>query len=342
MDKSIGIVHYKDDINHIVRPLLLLSAAYHVPVYFYNAANIDPERENPLVPGFFWNGASMETKEIEVPIYSENMMFRQKHIASRYLNEDQYNWVLRHTKMTDSAGINKQDLPRILLSSPYAECAIPTYFVSSYEKLQALAQVMPVSIVKPSGGRLGLGVLHLDLKDGVLMCRSSQKTRPMTPEVWQEYLEYLSKNKFGQPIFQPRLNFTLDDRHALDFRLLVARGANGDWETVSISARIGSTNLVSNVARGGFACGAMDALTIIAGDKAETLMDKLRQLTVDLPRLIQSHCKNTITSIGFDIGIHRDTLQPYLLEANTNPGTYLVWELSEVRVQYYGHLLSQL
>ncbi len=343
MDRSIGVAHYASNVHGLARPLLLMGEAYKTPVYFYNASHIDLTKENPTVPATFWNGSSLETKEIEVPLFTENMLFREGKIDSRFVSDEINSWLASNTRMVDHIGINKAHLPQILINSPFAECAIPTYMVTSYEQLLTLSRLIPKSIIKPSAGRRGIAVWHLNLVDGVLMMQENETVQPVTPEKWASYTAFLAQHHFGKPILQPRLNLTLDEEHALDFRLLVARGGTGDWETVAIYARVGATSLVSNLSRGGYICDAPDALRMIAGDRAESLMETLRTLAVELPRLLQSYRKKPFSCLGLDVGIDRDTLQPFFLEANSSPGTkYHLWPLAEKRVQYYRYLLSQL
>ncbi len=343
MDRSIGIVHYGSKIREIVYPLLVLGRAYEIPVYAYNISDIDPSKENPTVPAQFWNGREMAVREIEVPVYSECMVLPKKEQALPYISSNIYDWLTEHTLKTDNPGINKSHLPQILLPTAFSPCIIPTYEPGSYENLLTLGRIVPRAIVKPKNGRKGMGVLHVDKDGRYLQVQTKDGIQALTEEFWDSYRQTLERNRLGVPILQPRLNFTLDAAHALDFRLLVARGGNGDWQTVDIYARVGSSSLVSNVSQGGFICTAQEALETIAKDRAEALLETLHVLAAEIPPLIQSYRKKPIACLGLDVGIDRDTLQPYLLEANTLPGAkYHLWPLSEVKVQYYRYLLSQI
>lgn len=210
-----------------------------------------------------------------------------------------------------------------------------------YQELIQHVKIFRHCIVKPIGGRQGRFVSRIDYDGNVTFIENANGKEELTPTRWDEYLADLKRFGFGLPLLQPRLDFSLDENHAVDFRLLVARGGSGSWEEVDIYARIGATKFVSNVSRGGYISDAESILAQIAENRADELLATLHSIAAKLPVLIQQHIDRPISCFGIDVGIDRSTLQPYVLEANIFPGAkYHSWQLAHKRVQYYQYLLK--
>ena len=339
MENMIGIVRPGPQIDTLTKYLLILSSAYGVPLCSYNLFDLNLEQQT--TPAIFWCKGSLEERQTALPAFSEFQFSRTLADVNEGFKQ-RMQWLREHTSITDNPAIAKEHLSQAMLRSAFSIYAIPTYRVTTMPELRNLTKIIPNAIIKPSGGRKGIGVMHVHCSGTELTMREKEKCWTANDDTWSAYVQFLSENRMGVPIIQPRLDFSLDDRHAVDFRLLVARGGSGNWETVAIYPRIGATRLVSNVAQGGYIGDAMEVLETIAPGKASELMELLEYIATELPELIQSYRQAPIAALGIDVGIDRGSLQPYVLEANSRPSTKLhAWLLAEKKTQYYKYLLER-
>lgn len=339
MKPMIGLVLPSHDITPSAHSLHVMAASYGVPLCSYHLADLEPQR--PTLPVNIWANGKYQTIESELPAFSE-LIFNRSFLMNREDVARRKSWLLEHTTLTDNPGLLKSAVSIVMMQSPLAPYAIPTYNASSYEELMSLLFLLPRAIVKPSGGRRGIGVYHIIRRGNTFMMEGAKVQKELTPTHWEEYRAFLKERKCGSPILQPRLDFSLDEEHTVDFRLLVARGGSGDWEIVDIYPRIGSNRIVSNVSQGGFIGDSMEVLSLISQEKAAALFADLNRIALELPPLLQSQKEKPIAVLGIDVGIDRESLQPFVLEANTKPGTkFHLWKLAEKKVQYYQYLLSQ-
>lgn len=317
--------------------LLILATSYGVPLCTYNIFDMDMEQKR--VPALFWDKGTLKEAVTSLPSFTEFQFGRQLELESEALKLRKQ-WLQKHTVITDNPAVPKEALSMILMKSELSVYAIPTYSITSAAQLQGLCKIIPHAILKPSGGKKGIGVMRIHKNGDLLTMEEKEKQWVLNEHTWASYLNFIKENRMGRPILQPRLDFSLDERHAVDFRLLVARGGNGDWQTVAIYPRIGASHLVSNVAQGGYIGDTTDILRTIAGDEEPKLLAQLERIARELPVLVQSHRSAPITALGIDVGIDRSTLQPYILEANSRPSTKLhLWLLAQTKIQYYHYLL---
>ena len=344
---SVGLACYATGSDFPIPPfeqqILLLSRAYGVDACVFSPLSIDCTLSSPEVPVQYWDGTAFRQAVAPVPKILDCRFGLLKKKAYAWLQPERHRWLLEHSTFSDYYAIPKEKLSQLLMCSPLYDLAIPTYRVTEYEQLLRLAKMLQHCIVKPSGGYKGRHVCRVDY-DGVSLTKETlEGTEKLTQEQWAKYLDLLANEEMGQPLLQPRLDFSLNDEHAVDFRLLVAHGGSGTWEEVAIYSRVGATKLVSNISGGGSFADAESVLSAIAGTEADKLLDRLHHIAAELPVFIQRQVERPITCLGIDVGIDRKTLDPYVLEANTFPGSkYHSWQLAHKRVQYYQYLLRNM
>lgn len=344
MHFSVGIACFAPDsdfpIGSFEQELLLLCSAYKISACVFSPVLIDHTLASPLIPVQYWDGTAFRKAITPVPEILDCRFNPFLNKVVTWLQPERQRWLLKHSAVLDR-GIPKEQLSQVLMCSPLYPLAIPTYRLTEYGELLRYAKLLRHCIIKPSGGRQGSCVARVDYDGDVLSMETADGIEELTPTLWDDYLTTLNHSNFGLPLLQPRLDFSLDAEHAVDFRLLVARGSSGLWEEVEIYARIGATRIVSNVSRGGYISDAESILSQIAGERADELLATLHSIAAELPVLIQQYVDRPISCLGIDIGIDRNTLQPYVLEANTLPGAkYHSWQLAHKRVQYYQYLLK--
>lgn len=321
--------------------LLLLAKAYDLKLCLFSLRDVDLSAELPVTRAIYWDGRAFQTTQTTLPPICETCFFYR----SKELDELRpvMDYIVEHCVLTEYDGLPKTQLSLILSSDPeLARFSIPTFVISSFDELLSFSSIVKKAILKPSNGRQGLLVQRVDRINNALHFVDEGATREITRPVWEEYFNAVQEADFGIPVLQPRLDFRYSDTRAVDFRLLVQRSSTGEWKIVELYARIGVNGTVSNVSRGGFIADAESILSELFPERAQELYEQLKQLCYLLPSVIQKHLDRPISCLGIDVGIDRETEQPYILEANTLPGTkFFNWDLSHEKIQYFRYLLQQ-
>lgn len=336
---TVQLLRYLERKDTFHRALLLLCHAYDIPVGYFPVSTLTVDGDALSGEAIYWDGTAFSSTHARLPAIVDNGS-PLRGSAMHQIPDAVMERLVRGGVLSNGA-VGKAGLSELLMMSGLAAYAIPTREVKSYEQMLSVLALWGHCIYKPKGGRKGRGVLELQqTESGELLFSSATDSGILTPaqytalrERFPEYQTYL---------MQPRLDFHTAEGHALDFRLLVSRGAGGDWETVAIYPRIGASGVVSNVSRGGYIGDAEEVLQVEFPDAAERLHEELISLAEQIPRLIQSILSAPVCCLGIDVGIDRASLQAYVIEANTFPGTkYHAYPLAQARLRYYRHLLDR-
>lgn len=226
-----------------------------------------------------------------------------------------------------------------MISSGLGAYSIPTYQVNSFEDILQGMKLFKRCIVKPAKGNKGIGLSYIEEKDGVLFYSNTQSNGILTEQSWDKLC---SEAVFHKYILQPCLDFHNSQGAALDFRLLVSRGKNGDWEIAVIHARVGGSRFVANGSSGGAVTLAEEVLLREFGQDADKMMQELIMLSTAVPNALDRFNDCLVSCYGIDAAIDRETRLPYIIEVNLGPGVdYTPWHLAERRVRYYRHLVQR-
>lgn len=337
----IGFYVNCNSLSEFASILMKFGEIYNVPVAaIYPKDLLDHYYGKPMY-GYIWDQGEALRCEIPFPTVIDvgGSVFKRSH------NEELAEWVRSNALILRQKSLPKSQLWQAMISGDLSGYAIPTWQENSFELVEKRVQLLHTVFLKPSEGRKGNGTMILcqDAKGSIV---SSDRTGEhlFTKEYFDAYIQEIESNNLGHAVLlQPFLDFKLDDQHAVDFRLLRHRGETGEWEEVATYARIGGSALVSNLAQGGYVGDPKEVLQSIAGDKTESLYDEIIYLGQAIPKLIQKYRGNSAFCLGIDVAVDRQSLRPYVLEANTYPGTkYHLYQLAEKRVMFYRHILQKI
>lgn len=322
--------------------LLKFGAAYHVPVCAIPSQNIIKHFHGEPLYAEVWDGGRIAAHEVDFPTYldTSGKIYSDKYAA--HFETGFISWLKSKTSILSQKSISKEKLVIAMLSSELSLYAIPTWHIETYSQLENTLIRLKQGLMKPTSGRKGKGVCKLHMENGKIIVQTSTSISHFNEECFLSYISDIASNHLGETaLLQPCFDFSLDDCHAVDFRLLRHRGRSGEWEEVATYARVGATSLVSNVSQGGFIADARETLQMIAGNSADALYEEIMYIGEALPPLIQRFRGNDAYCLGLDIAIDRQSMRPFVLEANTYPGTkFHICQLAEKRVQYYRYLLD--
>lgn len=341
---DIGILTRKDarmyvsDITvYAYHQILLLSRAYDINVGIFSIPDFYEKDGRGYSKVTYWNGREFVTEEAELP-YLLDTTFPL--IRNSFDNDTSV--FLKHLhqrRLLRGNTVTKRRLMPVLLAAGLAEYAIPTQSVKSYEEAYRAASIWNKAMAKPAFDSMGRGIFALHKDGEKLIYETTEESGELTDAAWSRLTKKDGENR--EYLIQPRMNFSAKDGYALDFRLLVNKGRTGEWELVEIEARIGGSSLVSNVAAGGTIFEKHCTLNAQYGDQAGIIEERLEHLARVIPCAIERFAARPPICLGIDVGIDRDTLLPYVLEVNGDPGTHQMWLLAKKRIEYYLYVLEE-
>lgn len=338
---DLAIIGFSSEPQSPVKEVLTLGKAYGLNLCYFALADFSPQAMPSVRQATYWSGTTFFTVSLNrLPCFCETRFSLRSQYLAPY--QEQMDAIFSQTTLTEYGALPKFRLSRAILNSPeLSQYGIPTFDLRSFDDFQNYANTLKRCIIKPSAGRKGYFVYQIGHDDSMLYFLKDSEKVFITEAVWEDYRKNLREGQLGIPILQPRLNFQFEGR-SVDFRLLVQRGGTGEWEKVAIYARIGESDTVSNLAQGGFVADPMTVLASVAPGREEELYQELEYLCLAVPKLIQSKLEKPVACLGIDVGIDCDTLQLYVIEANTFPGTkYHTWDLAHKKVQYYKYLIDK-
>ena len=181
--------------------------------------------------------------------------------------------------------------------------------------------------------------LHMDEVSNEIIYENNAETKIFTEEGFNTYVDELRQTMMGHALLQPCMDFRMDDGHSLVFKLLRHRDESGEWRDVGTYAMIGGSSVIANISKGGSFGDVSECLRIISVKNKEELYDKVLSLGLSVAKGIEKKFGLNAYCLGIDIAIERNTLQPYVIEANTYPNSKrFTPAIAEMRLSYYKYL----
>lgn len=336
---DIGIVasiNYIDELTDA-----LMKSAYEKGIEVCVFAFSDVDFETATVKAQKWDGTQYVDIVTPIPPIVDSRQPVGTHSKAMLYYAPQVEWLKENTRVLGTGGIPKKGLSECLFASKYSAHGIMTFGVETYEQVISSVAIMQDCIIKPSGGRQGRGVLSVKMVGDGIVVSDGNSTQSLTEDYWAQYVQKLIDEDLKMPIIQPRLNFRFEGK-AMDFRLLTAKGRFGTWEIIKIYARVGSNEVTSNVSRGGYRDSLTDVLQKLCPEQAERLEKEIYELALGVPAVIEQKNSDVANYFGIDVGIDCDTMQAYVVEANTFPQPGVsAKEIADKKTDYYLYLLEQ-
>lgn len=227
------------------------------------------------------------------------------------------------TKIFNEKYLNKTEVFRALKNVPMLRKYLPeSYALRNFTILQSMCRRHAVVFIKPILGSLGKGILRISRRsDGGLVCQSANvkgniQTFSSTAKL---YASLTGKMKVRRYQIQQGLNLITIGSRPVDFRALVQKNQNSQWEVTSIVARIaGNHHFVSNLARGGSLSPVSEALSKAKVPSPRTVHARLRKAAVDIAKGIEDKIPQNFGELGVDLAIDKRS-RIWLLEVNSKP-----------------------
>ncbi|WP_379130556.1 YheC/YheD family protein [Paenibacillus sp. sgz500958] len=212
--------------------------------------------------------------------------------------------------------------------------------------LKTMMQQFPDLILKPCRGSVGNGVMrltHVGNGRWIWSLMPSQG-RWVTVPVHQDALpkNLLLRLAAVPYLVQERISLAEITGRPFDLRVSVQRNWGGEWQLTGMFAKVAPPGgFVSNIARGGEAVNASDALDhVFPRSKAANLRMAAGSLGLSVARALDQHLEG-LADIGLDIGITGDG-RLFFIECNGRDQRYgfLKAGLAETWKKSYTHPIS--
>lgn len=200
-----------------------------------------------------------------------------------------------------------------------------SHLAKSYAILQGMCRKYGIVFLKPINGSLGKGIIKIvrNPTSGYTVYFTSlngmrKQTFASTKEL---YSSIAGKLRARPHQIQQGIRLIEIGGRPVDFRVLVQRNQQGEWDVTSIVGRIAPNHtFVSNLARGGTLCTVKDALArsnLSAAGKKTALL-KLKQAALKIAKGIERQISGHYAELGVDLGLDA-TGRVWLMEVNTKP-----------------------
>jgi len=176
--------------------------------------------------------------------------------------------------------------------------------------------------LKPIHGSMGSGIIRIE-KNGEYCCQYTSMNGFITNhfstfnKLFQKLQPKLNKRQY---IMQKGLHLMTINKEILDFRALVQKNHIGEWNIISIVARVSNEkNIVSNIARGGTIHPLTEALNSLDIPlPVDYTRRKIRQTALNVAKALENYLPGEFAELGIDLALDTSG-KLWLIEVNSKP-----------------------
>lgn len=245
---------------------------------------------------------------------------------------------------------NKWEAHRWLSGVPELKAYLPTTI--EYHQPDDVYRMLDVHqsvYLKPTWGRLGLGVMEVSLQadNSVLIrYRKQKRNEQVLCKSFRDFVTFAKKHLTAKRyLIQQTVQLLKRDARIVDFRLMMQKNQEGAWEAAGLYSRSGGKHsVVSNISAGGQAEWGLETLKKLlrlTDFQANQWYERLVAVGLAIAKTIEGHdihCGN----LGFDFAI--DTMQRiWLLEINNqNPDPFIAKFAGKEELFWHALLMNML
>ncbi|CAG7631136.1 YheC/YheD family protein [Paenibacillus allorhizosphaerae] len=196
-----------------------------------------------------------------------------------------------------------------------------SYLLRNFQQLKSMCTKYSVVFLKPITGSLGKGIIRIRRRpDGTYMTHTTNlggARKQSFPTITALFHSISGKVKAQRHQIQKGLDLITVNGRPVDFRALVQRGEDGQWDVTSIVARIaGNDHFVSNLARGGTLSSVKEALARSGSSRDGHA--KLKRAALQIAKGIETHVSGHFAELGIDLAFDTQG-RVWLIEVNSKP-----------------------
>ncbi|RKN85526.1 YheC/YheD family protein [Paenibacillus ginsengarvi] len=193
----------------------------------------------------------------------------------------------------------------------------------------------PLVYVKPINGTGGRGILRVERRSGDRLLVQGRK--------WDRSIirpKLVTENRLpstlagwelrGRYMVQQGIQNKLPNGRVFDFRLLIQKTGEGEWDVTGCAGRIGPRQSITSNLHGGGQAVPMNTLLgrrFSSEAQIEEIRSKVYDLGYDVAKTIEEHF-GSLCELGIDIAVDPDG-HPWLLEVNPKPAREVFARIGE-------------
>lgn len=231
-----------------------------------------------------------------------------------------------HIPMFNENFLDKWQIHQTFAQQTELQPHLPT--TTMFQNKASLRQMLKkyaILYLKPIHGSMGRGIYRIQRLTQVknpylLQYMTLHGLQQRSYPTFQRLIDSL-RVRMKQPyLIQQGLLLIKQHGSTVDFRALVQKNGNESWSITSLVARFGSSNsIVSNVARGGHALNAQQALQTLHGWKGRApTIQQLRQMALRVAEIFDQSIDGDFAELGIDLGVDIYG-KIWILEVNSKP-----------------------
>jgi len=216
-----------------------------------------------------------------------------------------------------------------LLGSKYQNYLPETKVYIDPQTIKEMIEKHQTIYIKPIHGRLGRYIFQAEKSSSGYTIRYKMKRKPKERLYRTEKSFLLFFQKLLDPgdyLIQETIPLMRHNQSLIDFRVMMAKNYQGEWQNSGIFARYGASgSIVSNITAGGraeLADKTLKKVWMLNDNQISEVKQKITDLCRNVLAVIETegyHCGN----IGVDIGIDQDLSLSIIEINNQNPDPYI-------------------
>ena len=260
---------------------------------------------------------------------------------------DDFTKVMLHFKQGLGSGVfnypmfSKWDMYQ-LLKSRYPQHLPETKVYEDPQTIKEMIEKYQTIYIKPIHGRLGRSIFQAEKSSSGYTIRYKMKRKPKVRLYRTEKSFLLFFQQLIDPgdyLIQATIPLMRHNQSLIDFRVMMAKNHQGDWQTSGIFARYGASgSIVSNITAGGraeLADKTLQKVWKLTNRQISEVKQDITELCRNVLAVIEAegyHCGN----IGVDIGIDQNLSLTIIEINNQNPDPYIA-KRAKRSPEFYKH-----
>jgi hypothetical protein len=268
--------------------------------------------------------------------------FRNRHSKLIYLSKPLANKWSMHQTLSQSTAIR-----------PYLPATVR---YSTVQELMKFLKKYKLIYVKPKNGTGGRGIMRIEqISSDLYLLQGRNQSRtiiaPFRANESQLAIKLHTLNLSPDYVVQQGIHLTLSDGRVHDYRLLIQKNGQGEWEVTGCAGRIGPHRSITSNLHGGGTAVTQDRLLgfrFSSSEKITTIKDEMNTFAYKLADYLELKF-GKLCELGMDIAVDPKG-NVWLLEVNPKPsrevfrriGQHAVYQKAVTRpLEYALWMLSQ-
>ncbi|ANY65076.1 hypothetical protein BBD42_00225 [Paenibacillus sp. BIHB 4019] len=296
--------------------------------YLFGFTPNDINWQQETVNGYFLNSqGSWYRKTVPLPDVVYNRLPSRKAETSTMINSLRERFVRKKIPFFNWSFFNKSDVYKLLDKDPEALQHLPESVSGpTPEKIKEMLEEHQFLYFKPTAGSLGIGIYRLTYhpKRGYFArYRKGNQNVLLRFTNFQSMIRMLHArhgSSLNNYVVQQGIRLAEIDGCPLDFRFHMHKNGQNEWVPAGIGAKkAGRGSVTTHVKNGGSLMTPQQALSRTFGSEAADVLDKAKQVAINLSEAIERNYPHRLGELGLDIGIDKNS-EIWMFEANAKPG----------------------